>query len=80
MNTIPLRSFKKALVSALCALWLVPTECGALILGVPQCWQEQDQWCWAATSQSVLAFYGTTLTQTQIAQYGTDGANIPDLL
>jgi uncharacterized repeat protein (TIGR03803 family) len=52
----------------------------ACTLNVPQDYQEQDQWCWAASSQAVLTYYGTNLTQTQIAQYGTDGADIPNYL
>ena len=37
--------------------------------------QEQNEWCWAATSQSILEFYGVALTQSQIASYGTLGVN-----
>ena len=48
------------------------------ILNVPQNYQEQNEWCWAASSQSVLAYFGVNLTQTQIAQYGTGGQNIPN--
>jgi Papain-like cysteine protease AvrRpt2 len=76
MNTAPTAPPKRALVLAASALCFLPTLCLALILNVSQCYQEQDQWCWAASSQSVLAFYGTSLTQTQIAQYGTGGTNI----
>ena len=39
----------------------------ATVLTVPQEWQEQDQWCWDATSQAILQFYGVSKTQTQIA-------------
>ena len=48
---------------------------GAVILDVDQIQQEMTNWCWAATSQSVLRYYGHDFTQTQIAAYGTDGAN-----
>lgn len=49
--------------------------CFSTVLNVPQRFQEKDQWCWAATSQAVLEYYGTYQTQTQIAQYGTNGVN-----
>ena len=42
---------------------------------LPQKYQEQDQWCWAACSQSILEFYGPVVTQTNIAAYGTGGVN-----
>lgn len=45
------------------------------VLNVSQIYQEQTEWCWAATSQTVLLYYGFNLTQQQIAQYGTDGVN-----
>jgi ABC-type bacteriocin/lantibiotic exporter with double-glycine peptidase domain len=48
----------------------------ATVLNVPQEYQEQSQWCWAASSQAILAYYRTTKPQTEIAEYGTDGANI----
>jgi hypothetical protein len=51
-----------------------------MVLNVPQNYQEQDQWCWAATSKSILAYYAVNLTQTQIAQYGSGGQNIPNYL
>ncbi len=47
----------------------------AQILAVPQKNQEQSQWCWAATSQAVLEYYGVSKTQTEIAQYGTNDTN-----
>jgi hypothetical protein len=47
----------------------------AQILAVPQKNQEQSQWCWDATSQAVLEYYGVSKTQTEIAQYGTNGTN-----
>ena len=67
-----------ALLTALC-LWAT-TAGAACILTVPQHYQVMDQWCWAATSQSVLEFYGTVLSQAEIAAYGTDGANIPNYI
>ena len=49
--------------------------CFGTVLSVPQKYQEQDQWCWAATSQAILEYYGAVLSQTTIAQYGTGGVN-----
>jgi hypothetical protein len=45
------------------------------VLNVPQKYQEKDQWCWAASTQAILAYYGRNYTQTTIAQYGTGGIN-----
>ena len=80
MNTIPRRSFNKDLVSALCALWLLPGSNAA-----PWSWMSHNV-IRSRTSGVGLPvrnpFYsfvpGTTLTQTQIARSGTDGANIPN--
>ena len=47
----------------------------AIILDVKQHDQEQTQWCWAGASQAILEYYGINKTQTQIANYGTAGAN-----
>ena len=32
----------------------------AKVLSVPQYYQEKDQWCWNASSQMVLKYYGKT--------------------
>ncbi len=45
------------------------------VLPVPERFQEQNEWCWAGATQAIFAYYQTTLTQTQIAQYGTNGYN-----
>ena len=47
----------------------------ATVLNVPQKYQEKANWCWAATSQAILEYYTTVKTQTEIAQYGTEGVN-----
>ena len=57
-----------------------PGSSQAVVLNVPQIYQEQDQWCWAASSKSVLDYFGINLTQSQIAQYGSGGQNIPNYL
>lgn len=39
-------------------------------IGVELVPQEKDQWCWAATSEAILKFYGLTeLTQTEIVTH-----------
>jgi ABC-type bacteriocin/lantibiotic exporter with double-glycine peptidase domain len=77
MRTMGTRSLKNAGVVAWLLLGLIWADAaGATVLNVPQKNQEQDQWCWAACSQAILEYYGTLKTQTEIAQYGTDGANI----
>lgn len=51
------------------------TPAFARVLNVPERFQEQNQWCWAGTTQAIFQYYGTVLTQTQIAAYGTNGYN-----
>ncbi len=46
------------------------------VLNVPEKFQEKNQWCWAGVSQAVFEYYNVFLTQTVIAQYGTEGSNI----
>lgn len=36
--------------------------------------QERTNWCWAAASQSMLDAYGVTVSQTNIASFGTPGS------
>ncbi len=48
----------------------VPTATGSgLVLSVPSKIQEQTNWCWAGTSQAVLSYYGTEISQCLIANY-----------
>ena len=68
----PARGVRAAFVSVL----LFAGVAAGQVLNVPQKYQEQDQWCWAATTQAILAYYGRTYSQTTIAQYGTGGANV----
>jgi ABC-type bacteriocin/lantibiotic exporter with double-glycine peptidase domain len=69
-------SMKVGLVAWLlfCLFWT--NVAFARILNVPQKYQEQSNWCWAASSQAILEYYKDKKTQTEIAQYGTNGANI----
>jgi hypothetical protein len=80
MNTTYRTPSKRVLVSWLISLCLLPASCSAGVLAVSQCTQERTNWCWAASSQSVLAYYGTHLTQTEIAQYGTGGRDVGNQL
>ncbi|MGG5207716.1 T9SS type A sorting domain-containing protein [Chryseobacterium sp. MIQD13] len=41
----------------------------AQVLSVPQIIQEQDQWCWAASSKTILDYYGFPKLQCEIAEY-----------
>ena len=53
----------------------------ATVLTVQQELQEQDEWCWAATSQAILEYYGTVKTQDEIAAVRDPGAlDIPNFL
>jgi len=48
----------------------------ALVLNVPERFQQYDQWCWAGVSQSIFNYYGRSITQSTIANYGTNGYNV----
>jgi len=50
-------------------IFLMPTLSYAAILNVPLVTQEQDQWCWAGSTQSVLTYYGNYKNQCEIAEY-----------
>ena len=76
MRTMGTRSLKNACVVAWLLFGLIYAHTAwAAVLTVPQKYQEQTQWCWSGCSQAILEYYGTMKTQTEIAQYGTDGAN-----
>ena len=66
----------KILVSIMLILFLfIINLASAGTLNVQQKWQEQRNWCWAATSQTILEYYGTNVTQTQLANYAVGGRN-----
>lgn len=44
-------------------------QAGAQILDIPEVIQEQDQWCWAGCTKSILDFYKHPVTQCEIADY-----------
>jgi len=39
------------------------------VIGLPTTIQQQNQWCWSASSNCILTHYGVTTTQCQIAEY-----------
>ena len=69
-------------VLALVASLLIPAGSAfALTLaGVPYYQQQQNEWCWNASSEMVLGFYGVNVTQTNIAAYACGGSNVPNYL
>lgn len=69
-------SIKKRCHFTLLILFLLnATAAYATTLNVSQKYQEETQWCWAACSEAILEYYGTSKTQTEIAEYGTEGVN-----
>lgn len=56
------------------------SSCFGTVLNVPQYNQEQDQWCWDASSQMILAYYSHACTQTEIANWAVGGQNVPNYL
>lgn len=64
-------------MQSICLILLLGfTLVNAQILNVPQKYQEYDQWCWAGCTQAMLSYYGTNVSQSTIAQYGSHGANV----
>lgn len=50
-------------------LLFVINVCNSQILNFSAEIQEQDQWCWAGVSKSILDYYGESVSQCQIAEY-----------
>jgi len=44
-------------------------HCNCQVLNIPEVIQENDEWCWAGVSKSVLDYYGYPLNQCEIAEY-----------
>ncbi len=58
------------LSSFLLILLLTSTAVGASkVLNVPEITQEHDNWCWDASSDAVLEYYGTGVAQCDIANW-----------
>ncbi|MBD3339022.1 MAG: VWA domain-containing protein, partial [Candidatus Lokiarchaeota archaeon] len=47
----------------------------AQVLDVPEIFQEESNWCWAACSQAILSYYKTNLTQCTIVNWARQEAN-----
>lgn len=44
-------------------------QMNAQILNMPENIQENDQWCWAGVTKSILNYYDITVSQCEIADY-----------
>ncbi|MGD0573569.1 MAG: C39 family peptidase [Sedimentisphaerales bacterium] len=53
---------------------LAPVYAGTL--AVPLIGQEEDNWCWDASSNMILRFYGFTHTETEVADWAVGGYNV----
>lgn len=73
MRSTEVRNRYAVLIVCFCA-FAARVGC-ALVLDVPERFQEESQWCWAGVSQAIFDYYAISLTQTEIAQYGTEGVN-----
>src|SRR5579863_8074892 len=67
-------------VLALVACTILAHSVRAAQVAVPYFSQISNQWCWDASSEMVLAYYGVSQTQPQIAAYGSNGRNVPNYL
>ena len=54
--------------------------CHGAILNVPYYSQVKDQWCWNASCQMVLKYYGKTYSQTTIANWAVGGRNVANFI
>lgn len=73
-------SLSRAFASAALGVFVLTGICRGAVLNVPQYDQEKDQWCWNAASQMVLAYKGYMHSQTEIARWAVNGANVPNYL
>jgi hypothetical protein len=46
-----------------------PEASPSAVLAVPMIYQEQDQWCWAASCEMILSFYGYPSRQCEMANW-----------
>jgi hypothetical protein len=63
------RTASTALAALLALGFLAADLSAAKLLPVSLCVQEQTNWCWDATSQCVLKYYGTVVSQCAIAEW-----------
>lgn len=61
---------------------IIPITAAALVLPIQQTYIEEgkNNWSWAACSQAVMEYFGVSLTQVEIGDYGTSGQDIPNVL
>jgi hypothetical protein len=59
----------------LLGILLFPIKLNAQVLPVKAYQQEQSNWCWAAVTQSVLDYYGYSLSQCEIVNFARERAN-----
>jgi len=73
---ISVKFIKRILLGILIFFMLGTTSVSATVLDVPQKYQEYTNGCWAGTSQAILEYYRTIVTQTQLLNYATQGNNL----
>jgi uncharacterized repeat protein (TIGR02543 family) len=62
------RILRRVFTGAALAL-LLASSALAIVLPVPVVIQEKDQWCWAGSTKAVINYYGTNVSQCQIAEW-----------
>lgn len=65
-------------ISFLLPFFIIPANIHSKVLDLPLAIQEQDQWCWAGVSQSILSYYGLNIKQCDIAEYTRKNADWHD--
>jgi hypothetical protein len=56
-------------------IYSINSGLSAQVLDVKETIQEQDQWCWAASSTAILNYYGKDLKQCQVAEFTREHAD-----
>ena len=74
---ISVKFIKRILLCILMFLMFGTTSVSAIILDVPQKYQEYTNGCWAGCAQAILEYYRTEVSQTQLLNYATKGYNLP---
>lgn len=67
---MPVYSKARVIGAACLTLWIFPpvqaqATPAARSLGIVMQAQEQTQWCWAGSGNTIAAFHGATITQTR---------------
>ena len=62
------------LLLGLSVLFWQPTV-SAKVIGVPEIFQLQTMWCWAANTHCVLEYYGNPMVQCEIVEYSFSNSN-----